>query len=617
MVAGKARRLGKNTGLSEKRNKFALYGLGRQNDSQVGAEQFSSQEGFTPINQTGLQDTSKALGDGSQFGGAIGFKFRLCELDSDTSTVDITKAVASGDVFDTAPGDCSALITGSGSGTMTSDLEFINFPKWQGHRLSIYLNDGQTVTVKHTVGATIYAIKTPTEADVVFTTAEQVISFAWSVTLGQWLLLTSSGGGGGCPVICTENDLGSVSGFVDVDWSLANFHRAVITGDTTFNFINTPGSGDWQDICLEVQQDNVGDHKVSFAQVMDNGFIPVAISGVDRYTSWQIYTYEEPGGTDVFQGFDKSGNTGPNVPGGGGTFQGFSGYIQAILSANQTTNLIVGAHIEFDTIVKSEQLNVSSGGVGQSNGIFSGFTPGHLYECEVYLAGEGSTNLLNFGAQWFDRQTNVVIGTEGTNLAETGVSNKDSQQVAKAFFQSSGVFDQLEVQITDNVALTAILDGTIASDGTCFVTIKDCGVPESVINQPEPAPDDILLDIREMTYLNVSPNSGATRYSLWQGNLNNQSAQVDQKVISAGVIKELSINVDQKGAGVITFFFRKNGSTFGPAFQLPANTTGFFEFLNLNLPWDRGDLLGWQSTGGVGGQPGGDQWNMTIIYGWK
>lgn len=616
--AGKARKFSGSgeSRVSQRRENSTLFSLGRQNDSQIGGEQFGTQEGFTPINQTGIQDTSKAPLSGAQFFGAIGFNRQIINLDEATGVLSIGIESVSGNFFDVPPGDASVIVIG-GDG-LTSDLSEINFPQFNGHRLCLYLNALQTITIKNEPGAVLYKIKTGTGSDVVSSSGqERIIDFVWSITLAMWILIGASlGGGAQCPVICTENDLGSVSGTVDVDWSLANFHRAVITGDTSFNFINTPGSGDWQDICLEVQQDNVGGHAVSFQQVMDNGFIPVAISGADRYTSWQIYTYEEPGGTDVFQAFDKSGSQGPSVPGGGGTFQGFSGYIQAILSANQTTNLIVGAHIEFDTIVKNEQLAVSSGG-GQSSGIFSGFTVGHLYECEVYLAGEGSANTLNFGAQWFDRQTNLVIGTEGTNLAETGASNKDSQQVAKAFFQATGVFDQLEVQITDNVVLTAILDGTIASDGTCFVTIKDCGVPESVINQPEPAPADVLLDIREMTYLSVAVNSASTRFGSWQGNLNNDSAPNDQTISQAGILKELSINVSQKGAGVITFRWRKNGSVFGPVFQLPASTTGFFEFLNLNLPWNRGDTLGWQTTGGVGGQPAGDQWNITLVYGWS
>jgi len=120
-----------------------------------------------------------------------------------------------------------------------------------------------------------------------------------------------------CPAICTEHNLGSVSGLIEVDWRVASFFRAVLTGDTVFNLTNTPKTPKWQDICLEVQQDGTGLHSATFQQIMDNGFVPMAFTGANRYTSWQIYTYQEPSGTDVFQGFEKTGSRGPTVPGGG------------------------------------------------------------------------------------------------------------------------------------------------------------------------------------------------------------------------------------------------------------------------------------------------------------
>ena len=619
MVAGKARRYGSGGNLPAKRNKFALYGLGRNNDSQIGGEQFSSQEGFTPINQTGLQDVSKALASGSQLSGALGFNFRLCELDSDTSTLDITKEVVSNDVFDTPPGDCNATITGSGAGSQTSDIEFINFPRWQGHRLSVYLNDAQTITVKHTAGATNYAIKTPTEADVVFTTAERVIEFAWSITLGQWLLISEAAGtgGGGCPLICSENNLGSVTGVVDLDWSLANFHRAVLTGDTTFNIINTPGSGDWQDICLEVQQDGIGGHNVSFVQGFDNGFIPMAVQGAGRYTSWQIYTYEEPAGTDVFQGFNKDGSSsGPTVPGGGGQFQGFSGWIHAGLSVDQTVNLAPGAHIEFDTIISSDTLTVSSG-AGQASGIFTGFRPGHTYECSCYPAAEGNQVTMNFTCKWFDRNALVLLGSQGNALAVSGPKNENPQHIAKHFFQSTSLADALHVEILDSFAVTSLNNGSVPTEGETYAVIKDCGIIESVINQPEPAPEEGELDIREFSYLQVSPNSPSRRYGGWQGSLQNKAVQgPGQRIFKDFRIKHIHLFVGQKGAGVITFNFEANGVTRGPLFTIPAFFTGNIEFTPLDIPFAQGEDVEVTTIGGVGGQPTGDEWNMVMSCWW-
>ncbi|KKN26841.1 hypothetical protein LCGC14_0870730 [marine sediment metagenome] len=632
MVAGKARRLGKDTGLSQKRNKFSLYALGRQNDSQVGAEQFSSQEGFTPINQTGLQDTSKALGDGSQFGGAIGFKFRLCSLDSDTSELDITKASASGDVFDTAPGDCNALIIGSGGGTMTSDLEFINFPEWQGHRLTVFLNDAQTVTVKHTAGTTIYAIKTPTEADVVFSGAEQTISFVWSVTLSQWILVSQASGGGGCPVICAENDMGDISGNVDIDWSLANFHRARLIGDVVFTLINLPDDPLWQDICVEVLQDPVGGHAVAFTNGFNNGFIANPAQGINRYTSWQFYTYENPALTKIIQGFEKPSGTAL----AGNEWDGFAGFVHAKLSANQTTDITVGDHIEFDTVVNNDKLTVTSPAPGQFAGIFSGFTRGHTYECECYLAGQGSGNTLNFGAQFFDRTAGVFLGTEGTNLAETGGANRDSQTVAKALFNAVSASDSLEVRITNDTVLSAILEGQATpSDGTCMVTIKDCGITEDAqSNAPGIDPDleqailedDIEavplpfdpnenpvfgeIDLAEMWHQAHNPGTSGDRF-MQLNTTGSATTEANQQtdMIRSGRVMQIHVNKIQSGGGVRELSFRKNGAdvltmffSVGTGIQVTTN--------NINVPWKAGDLVNWRMSGGIGGS---ERWIATML----
>ena len=609
-MVGKARRFG-STGASHNsamRNQDALYSLGRGNDAQVAGLQFGAQEGFTPIAQTGLQDTSKAFGTGQQFVGGIGFNRQLCELDEATGLLDITEEAVSGDGFDTPPGDCSMVVIG-GDG-LTSDLTTIEFPKFQGHRLCIFLNVLQTITVKHEATALVYAIKTPTNSDVVFTGASQAIQLVWSVVLGQWLLVTS-GAGGGCPVICTENDLGTINGAVDLDWSIANFHRAVLDGDVTFNIINTPGDTLWQDICLEVQQDNVGGHKVDFIQGFANAFIPVVISGAGRYTSFQIYTYEEPGGVDIFQGFNKNGNNGPQVPGGGGLFQGFAGYIQTILSADQTTNIGINDHIEFDTIVDNDTLIVT-GGVGQARGIFSGFRPGHTYECEVYISGQGSGNTLNWSAIWFDRVANGTIGTEAEQIAITGAVDRDSQFVGKAFFNSTSLGDSLEVRITNATALTSILNGSSSTEPTTFAIIKDCGVVESVINQPEPAPEDGELDIREMQYARVTTSTSAVRFDGRMSiflNFQDVSFVGGTPMVRNMRMKGLMIEVTTKGAGIRFFNLVVDGADVGPVFEIPASTTGFIDYGAIDVLLPKDSLVGWKTSGGSSG----DDWQMTQI----
>lgn len=420
----------------------------------------------------------------------------------------------------------------------------------------------------------------------------------------------SSTGGGGCPIICIENSLGDVTGIVDLDWSLANFHRAVLTGDTTFNIINTPGNTLWQDICLEVQQDEVGGHSVGFVQGFANSFIPVAIQGAGRYTSWQIYTYEEPSGTDIFQGFDKSGNNGPSVPGGGGLFQGFAGYIQAVLSLDQTTNIGINDHIEFDTILSNDTITVSVG-TGQANGIFSGFRPGHTYECEVHVGVLGSSAALNFACQWFDITENAFIGTQSQSISVRSNQQRNFQPVGKAMFQAVSLADTLEVRIKDSTALTNISNGSSSTEPETFVTIKDCGVIEEIINQPEPAPEDGELDIREFMYGQAETNSILKRYARFQNNINfNDLNFIGFPLIRNIRIKNLIINVTSKGANDRSFNLEVDDVPRGPLFIIPGGFTGILEFQPLDIAIDKDELVGWSSVGGTAVT---DMWTMQWI----
>lgn len=632
--AGKARKYtGASSGhVTQRRESSEFFALSRQNDSQVASEQFGTQEGFTPVNQTGLQDVTKAPLSGAQFIGGIGFNRQLINLDEATGVLAIGTESGSGDVFDIPPGDASVVVIG-GDG-LTSDLSEIQFPKWNGHRLCLYLNALQTITIKNEAGAVVYKIKTGTGSDVVSSSGqERVIDFVWSITLGMWILVgASNGGGGACPVICAENDLGDVSGAVQIDWSLANFHRARLIGDTVFELINLPVDPDWQDICLEVLQDPVGGHAVAFTNGFNNGFIANPAQGINRYTSWQFYTYENPAGTKIIQGFEKPSGTAL----AGNEWDGFAGYVHAKLSINQTTDISVGDHIEFDTIVDNDKLTVTSPSPGQFAGIFSGFVRGHTYECECYLAGEGSGNTLNFGAQFYDRTAGAFIGTEGTNLAETGAVNRDSQHVAKAMFNAVSASDSLEVRITNDTVLTAILEGTgTASDGTCMVTIKDCGITEDAqSNAPGIDPDleqailedDIEavplpfdpndnpvfgeIDLAEMWHCSHNPGSGADRFmALNTTGDNGVESAVQTDMLRSGRVMQIHVNKIASGGGVRELSFRKNGAdvltmffSVGTGIQVTVN--------NINVPWKAGDLCNWRMSGGIGGS---ERWIATML----
>lgn len=442
-----------------------------------------------------------------------------------------------------------------------------------------------------------------------------------------YTFLAGAEAGGGGSNVQLHVDLGDVSGNVEINWSLGTLFTMRMTGDVTTSFTNVPASPNWQDICIQVQQDSVGGHDFSFNQVMNNAFIPTPFSGGDRFTSFQIYTYQSPAGSQFFQGFNKGGSgsgQGVIVPGSSGDFNGFAGYIQAKLSTPQVGSLTPANHIEFDTIVDNETIELAGNvGVGnQSAGVFQGLTVGHTFECVCYLSVFGLPSVIgNMTVQWFDRAGNNLIGTQARSFLLDDPAATNQQYVALAYFTPTNVADSLHVQITDTSGTIVGIHaggfpGTGIQDPTCFVTIKDCGVTESIINGTQPAPADVSLDIREMTYLHVEVNSSANRFSSFQGLLNAQANPVDTRVSQPGVIKSLFINVDQKGAGVISFNFRKNGLQFGPTFQLPASTTGVFEFPSTDLQFAKGDLIGWQTSGGVGGQPAGDRWNMTMIMWW-
>ncbi len=171
-----------------------LYSLGsRKNDSSTGAVQFGGQSGFVPPAQSGLQDTSKVAINGSQMEGVLGFTLRIAKLDVGTGILDIARNFA-GNLFNVAPGDLTVAL----SAGFTSNLEFIQFAKFEGHRLRLYGIVGNTITVIHTGIGTFNAIKCPTDVNFVWVD-DEIIDFVFNVVTGQWHLMTGVGpsGGGG------------------------------------------------------------------------------------------------------------------------------------------------------------------------------------------------------------------------------------------------------------------------------------------------------------------------------------------------------------------------------------------------------------------------------------
>ncbi|MCH7589531.1 hypothetical protein IIB34_00660 [PVC group bacterium] len=171
-----------------------LYSLGsRKNDSSTGAVQFGGQSGFVPPAQSGLQDTSKVAINGSQMEGVLGFTLRIAKLDVGTGILDIARNFA-GNLFNVAPGDLTVAL----SAGFTSNLEIIQFAKFEGHRLRLYGINGNTITIIHTAIGTFNAIKCPTDVNFVWVD-DEIIDFTFNVVTGQWHLMTGVGpsGGGG------------------------------------------------------------------------------------------------------------------------------------------------------------------------------------------------------------------------------------------------------------------------------------------------------------------------------------------------------------------------------------------------------------------------------------
>ncbi len=138
--------------------------------------------------------------------------------------------------------------------------------------------------------------------------------FVFDVTVagfGAWRLVggTGSGGGTGCcdPIITVDHDDGSVGGpGLNLDWSVkgGNFHRFVATGDVAVSMINLPGSGDYEQMVLQIIQDGTGNHDITFTDSFLNGNVPLIATGPDEVTTLAFYSYFN--GSDQILGFNTS-----------------------------------------------------------------------------------------------------------------------------------------------------------------------------------------------------------------------------------------------------------------------------------------------------------------------
>ena len=288
-------------------------------------------------------------------------------------------------------------------------------------------------------------------------------------TGGTWRVLGTLGSGTGGvqdPIILNENNLGliGVPGTVNIDFSIANFHRVIVGADVNINLINGPPSGKWEKIIVQFTQDSTGGRTVTFNDSFANGITPTVNGNANSITYIVFYSYNDgtnqiyiatPSVSDFASGVDD-----PN-------------YIIATLSADQTSNIAVSNHVEFDTELQNNTL-VVSGGAGQAQGIISGFLPGHIYECTAVVAFDATDAALDSLVRFFDLAAGQFIGLAGNALGVTNSQNRSTQATATAIFTPGAATDTLELRFTSLAgASPTVLSGAVAGDPVSYIKIVD------------------------------------------------------------------------------------------------------------------------------------------------
>ncbi len=428
----------------------------QQNAQNLGSVHFSDNSGYGNFKQSGRDQRNASL-EGALFRGNLGFNLQTAILDVGTETLDILED-GSGNPLNVISVD---KIVGLSAG-LTGNLTTILGAQRPGQRLLLYGIQGNTITIKNTAGATPNTILTPDATDFTLTDTN-VALLVYDITTTQWRVLSGGGSGGGLtdPIILNENDLGTI-GFITqtIDWSLANFHRAILNGPISISHINLPVSGKWEQLILEFTQDGTGGHVVTYTQGFANGVVPLTNLTADSKTTVVFYAYNT-GVSSVILAFEtrSAGNT---------------NFIHAIKAADQPPPLTVGTHAEFDTIVNNSGIVVSTG-AGQLSGIFSGFRAGRTYECECFIGMRDAAIPAVLGYCWVNVATALFIGSRGFVGTQDNPGSFQSQQPsAKAIFTPAADTDTLVVDFTTNSNLAGIsLLGSMIGQPESYVVIKD------------------------------------------------------------------------------------------------------------------------------------------------
>ncbi len=122
-------------------------------------------------------------------------------------------------------------------------------------------------------------------------------------------------------------------------------------------------------------------------------------------------------------------------------------FLFATLSVDQTSNLGVNDHVEFDTIIESNNLTLSTG-AGQANGIIGNLKADTVYLFEAGLTIGGSTNSAELQYQFRDNTgTPTLIGHLSNAIMVSSNSNVSFQPICSAIHKTGGEVSDVELRI--------------------------------------------------------------------------------------------------------------------------------------------------------------------------
>lgn len=189
--------------------------------------------------------------------------------------------------------------------TAAPGINFIHGAAYAGQLLILQGILTETFTVFNGVGN----IRTFDGADIVVTDNQNVWLIFDSIA-NEWAAIGAAGGGGSGlsdPIILNENDHGSLALINElVDWSTHNFHRMTVTDDISITMQNLPAAGKWEQVIIEITQDAIGGHAVTFLDTFANGVTPTINPGANSKTTVVFYAYNDGG--NVILAFDVNSN---------------------------------------------------------------------------------------------------------------------------------------------------------------------------------------------------------------------------------------------------------------------------------------------------------------------